>query len=130
MGEEKDSFEDVLEAVKIYFQENLSKEHMAGRMNELIAIEKHKILKWAPLELKNRCIRAGAKMAEQEVTAVLSNMSVVKMPEDYADYIENSECIPVRTGQNYVSVLLRIHFHSVLHQDMTVRISRGIFTGY
>ena len=87
-GEEKDSFEDVLEAVKIYFRENLSKEHMAGRMNELIAIEKHKILKWAPLELKNRCIRAGAKMAEQEVTAVLSNMSVVKMPEDYADYIE------------------------------------------
>lgn len=83
-GEEKDSFEDVLEAVKIYFRENLSKEHMAGRMNELIAIEKHKILKWAPLELKNRCIRAGAKMAEQEVTAVLSNMSVVKMPEDYA----------------------------------------------
>ena len=87
-GEGKDSFEDVLEAVKLYFQENLSKEHMAGRMNELIAIEKHKILKWAPLELKNRCIRAGAKMAEQEVTAVLSNMSVVKMPEDSAQYIE------------------------------------------
>ena len=87
-GGGKDSFEDVLEAVKLYFQENLSKEHMAGRMNELIAIEKHKILTWAPLELKNRCIRAGAKMAEQEVTAVLSNMSVVKMPEDYAQYIE------------------------------------------
>ena len=87
-GGGKDSFEDVLEAVKLYFQENLSKEHMAGRMNELIAIEKHKILKWAPLELKKRCIRAGAKMAEQEVTAVLSNMSVVKMPEDYAQYIE------------------------------------------
>lgn len=87
-GGGKDSFEDVLEAVKLYFQENLSKEHMAVRMNELIAIEKHKILKWAPLELKNRCIRAGAKMAEQEVTAVLSNMSVVKMPEDYAQYIE------------------------------------------
>lgn len=87
-GGGKDSFEDVLEAVKLYFQESLSKEHMAGRMNELIAIEKHKILKWAPLELKNRCIRAGAKMAEQEVTAVLSNMSVVKMPEDYAQYIE------------------------------------------
>ena len=87
-GEGKDSFEDVLEAVKIYFQENLSKEQMAGRMNELIAIEKHKILKWAPLELKNRCIRAGAKMAEQEVTAVLSNMSVVKMPEEYVGYIE------------------------------------------
>ena len=60
-GGGKDSFEDVLEAVKLYFQENLSKEHMAGRMNELIAIEKHKILKWAPLELKNRCIRCGCQ---------------------------------------------------------------------
>ena len=87
-GKGKDSFDDVLESVKRYFQENLSKEQIAGRMNELIAMEKHKILKWAPLELKNRCIRAGAKMAEQEVTAVLSNMSVVKMPEKYADYIE------------------------------------------
>lgn len=87
-GKGKDSFDDVLESVKRYFQENLSKEQIAGRMNELIAMEKHKILKWAPLELKNRCIRAGAKMAEQEVTAVLSNMSVVKMPEKYAGYIE------------------------------------------
>ena len=125
-----DSFEDVLEAVKLYFQENLSKEHMAGRMNELIAIEKHKILKWAPLELKNRCIRAGAKMAEQEVTAVLSNMSVVKMPEDYAQYIESLACIQVRTGQNYVSVLFKIRYHLALHRDTTARISSGISTGY
>ena len=129
-GEGKDSFEDVLETVKIYFRENLSKEHVAGQMNELIAIEKHKILKWAPLELKNRCIRAGAKMAEQEVTAVLSNMSVVKMPEDYADYIEKFGVYTSTTGRNYASVLLRIHFHSVLHRDTTARISSGISTGY
>ena len=51
-------------------------------MNNLIAYEKHKILKWAPLELKNRCIKMGAKLAEREVTAVLSNMSVVKMPPE------------------------------------------------
>ena len=87
-GEGKDSFEDVLEATKLYFEENLSKEKIAERMNNLIAYEKHKILKWAPLELKNRCIKMGAKLAEQEVTAVLSNMSVVKMPPEYAEYIE------------------------------------------
>ena len=137
-GGGKDSFEDVLEAVKLYFQENLSKEHMAGRMNELIAIEKHKILKWAPLELKNRCIRAGAKMAEQEVTAVLSNMSVVKMPEDYAQYIEkfgvytstNRIGIFVTNNTCTVSVLFKIHYHLALHRDTTARISSGISTGY
>ena len=57
-------------------------------MNELIAFEKHKILKWAPLILKDPCIKMGAKMAEGEVTAVLSNMSAVKMPEEYMPYIE------------------------------------------
>lgn len=116
-GGGKDSFEDVLEAVKLYFQENLSKEHMAGRMNELIAIEKHKILKWAPLELKNRCIRAGAKMAEQEVTAVLSNMSVVKMPEDYAQYIEK---FGVYTSTNRTEVCI-CSFQDTLSLGFTSR---------
>lgn len=116
-GGGKDSFEDVLEAVKLYFQENLSKEHMAGRMNELIAIEKHKILKWAPLELKNRCIRAGAKMAEQEVTAVLSNMSVVKMPEDYAQYIEK---FGVYTSTNWTELCI-CSFQDTLSLGFTSR---------
>ena len=87
-GEGKDSFDDVLQEVKEYFELNLTKEQIAGRMNELIAFEKHKILRWAPLELKNPCIRMGAKMAEKEVTAVFSNMSAVRMPEDYVPYIE------------------------------------------
>lgn len=116
-GGGKDSFEDVLEAVKLYFKENLSKEHMAGRMNELIAIEKHKILKWAPLELKNRCIRAGAKMAEQEVTAVLSNMSVVKMPEDYAQYIEK---FGVYTSTNWTELCI-CSFQDTLSLGFTSR---------
>lgn len=84
----EDSFETVLAAVKSCFKEQLTQEAIAGRMNELIAFEKHKVLKWAPLELKNPCIRMGAKRAEQEVSAVFSNMSAVKMPEEYVPYIE------------------------------------------
>ncbi len=87
-GEGEDSFDQVLQAVKQYFAEHLTKEEIAGRMNETIAFEKNRILKWAPLALKNPCIKVGAKMAESEVTAVLSNMSAVKMPEGYREYIE------------------------------------------
>ena len=61
----------------------------AADADHVVILDEGRILaEGTPLELKNRCIRAGAKMAEQEVTAVLSNMSVVKMPEDYAQYIE------------------------------------------
>lgn len=87
-GEGEDRFEDILKVVKQYFDDHLTKEEIAKRMNETIAFEKHKVLKWAPLILKNPCIKMGAKMAESEVTAVLSNMSAVKMPAVYEEYIE------------------------------------------
>ncbi len=87
-GEGDDSFEAVLAATKRYFDDNLTKEEIAHRMNELIAFEKHKILRWAPLGLKNFCIRAGSKMAEKEVTAVFSNMGMIRLREEYAKHVE------------------------------------------
>lgn len=57
-------------------------------MNELIALEVHPILRLAPLELKNLCIRAGTRIAAGDVTAIFSNMNIIKMPEEYVPYIE------------------------------------------
>lgn len=87
-GQGKDSFEEVLEEVKQYFAEELTKEKMAEHMNELIALEMHPVLKFAPAELKNLCIHAGAKFSEKNTTAIFSNMSAVHMPEEYIPYIE------------------------------------------
>ena len=82
------SFEAVLEYTKEYFKEQLTKEKMSAHISELLALELHPILRLAPLELKNLCIHAGAKFSEKNVTAIFSNMSVVKMPESYVPYIE------------------------------------------
>lgn len=82
------SFEEVLEHVKEYFAKELTTERVAEHMNELIALEMHPILRLAPLELKNLGIKAGARYAERDVTAIFSNMSAVKMPADYEPYIE------------------------------------------
>lgn len=86
-GQEKDSLEDVLAYVKQFFQEELNTKRMAEHMNEWISLEKNPFLRIAPLELKNVCMQAGAKLAEKELTAVFSNMSVVSMPEEYRKYI-------------------------------------------
>ena len=82
------SFETVLEYTKEFFKEQLTKEKMSAHISELLALELHPILRLAPLELKNLCIHAGAKFSEKNVTAIFSNMSVVKMPESYVPYIE------------------------------------------
>lgn len=87
-GKDGESFEAVLGHVKEYFEKELATEQIAKHMNELIALEMHPILRLAPLELKNLCIRAGARYAEKNVTAILSNMSAVRMPQEYAPYID------------------------------------------
>lgn len=87
-GAGKDSFDEVLACVKKYFEDNLTIEQVAAHMNELITLEMNPVLRFAPLELKNLGIRAGARYAEQDVTAVFSNMSAVRMPETYVPYIE------------------------------------------
>lgn len=87
-GEGGGSFEEVLQHVKEYFERELTTEQVAKHMNELIELEMHPILRLAPLELKNLGIRAGARYAERDVTAIFSNMSAVKMPKEYEPYID------------------------------------------
>lgn len=83
-----ENFEAVLNHTKAFFEAELTKEKMSAHISELLALELHPILRLAPLELKNLCIQAGAKFSEKNVTAIFSNMSAVKMPENYVPYIE------------------------------------------
>lgn len=86
-GKDEDTFEQVLQHTKAVFERELSKERVGSRMDNLISLEMHPILKFVPLSFKNLCINAGARISERDITAVFSNMSVVRMPEDYAPYI-------------------------------------------
>lgn len=85
---EQIEFEAVLDSVKNYFHEELTKEKVAARMNDLISLEKHLVLRFFPLLFKNWAISTGAKQSEKNVTAIFSNMSIVVMPEEYVPYIE------------------------------------------
>lgn len=82
------TFEQVLAHVKEVFERELQKDRVAERMDKLIAFEFNPFLKMVPLSLKNLCINAGAKMSAKDVTAIFSNMSIVKMPDEYVPYIK------------------------------------------
>lgn len=87
-GQKEDTLQDVIAHVKMFFQEELTKDKMAMHMNDLIALERNPLLRLAPLQLKNVCMNAGARLAEKDVSAIFSNMSIVSMPEPYQKYIE------------------------------------------
>lgn len=83
----KEEFKDVVQKVNACFKEELTAEKMEKRMNDYFALQVHPILKFAPLELKNVCINIGARTAESDVTAIFSNMGIIRMPESYETYI-------------------------------------------
>ena len=60
-------------------------------------------------------------MAASDVTAIFSNMSVVRMPEAYVPYIERFGVYHKYTedGTLYVFIL-KTNFPLVLHRGMTV----------
>lgn len=82
------SFEDVIAHVKQRFKEELDKDQVALRMNRLVNIEKNPVLRFIPLGLKNFLLKIGIWAGSRNVTAVLSNLSAVKMPEIYEPYID------------------------------------------
>lgn len=81
-------FEHVLERVNAYFKEELTEGKMAARMNEYTRLEKHPVLRYVPLDVKNIAIMLGAKAATKDISAMFSNMSVINMPEAYEPYIK------------------------------------------
>ena len=87
-GKGKDRLEEVIREVKESFAEGLTKEKMAERMSEYFALEVHPILRLAPLGLKNFCIGFGSRSSAKEITAIFSNMGIIRMPEAYSPYIE------------------------------------------
>ncbi len=80
-------FEAVLAHVKQYFEKELVKERVAMRMNDYIRLEKNPFLRAVPLEIKNLFLQAGTRLGARNITAIFSNVGIIKMPEEYAPYI-------------------------------------------
>ena len=87
-GQGRDDIESVIADVKEYFEKELTKEKMADKINEYVSLEVNPILRLAPLELKNLCISAGTRASAKDVTAIFSNMGIIKMPDVLNQYID------------------------------------------
>lgn len=86
--QEQTTFEDVLSDVKSQFTKELTKERVGMRMNDWVRLEKNFFLRIVPLELKTLFLQIGANFGGKSITAVFSNIGVIRMPKAYEDYIE------------------------------------------
>lgn len=84
-----DSFEKILAHVRQRFADDLARGQVAARMNRYIALEKLPVLHFVPLELKELILRLGTTLGSRNVTAVFSNMGIVRLPERYIPYVDS-----------------------------------------
>ncbi len=81
-------FTEVLQSVKDQFKRELDKERIAMHMNGYVRLEKNLLVRAVPLAVKKYFLMAGAELGSRSITAVYSNIGIVRMPEGYEEFIE------------------------------------------
>ena len=82
------TFQNVLYDVKKQFKEKLVKDKIAMDMNGYVRLEKNPVIRAVPLEIKKYFMMAGANLGSRSITAVYSNIGILRFPEEYQKYIE------------------------------------------
>ena len=83
------TFEEVLANVKRQFEQELAKEKIAMHMSGYVRIEKNPLVRVVPLEIKKYFLMVGANLGSRSITAVYSNIGIIRFPEEYKEYIQH-----------------------------------------
>ena len=83
------TFEKVLESMKQQFEQELVKEKIAMHMSGYVRIEKNPFVRVVPLEIKKYFLMIGANLGSRSITAVYSNIGIIRLPEEYREYIQH-----------------------------------------
>ena len=83
------TFEEVLTDVKRQFEQELEKDKIAMHMNDYVRIEKNIFVRAVPLEIKKYFLMIGANLGSRSITAVYSNIGIIRLPEEYREYIRH-----------------------------------------
>ena len=83
-----DSLENIIKHCKECLSEHLNEEYLQARLNKLLNIERNFFIRLLPLFIKNIFLYIAFSLAAREVTAVISNLGNIQMPEEVKPYIK------------------------------------------
>jgi NRPS condensation-like uncharacterized protein len=84
-----DTFESVAAQFQEALKQELTPEAIEARMIDYEKLERSFFIKTFPLFIKNLVVNIGAKNSAKKVTAVVSNLGILKVPEALDSYIES-----------------------------------------
>lgn len=84
---EKHDLESITGYVTRSFKDNLTKEKLAERMNNMASIEHNYAIRAVPLIIKDPVMKAGYAYSTRVSTATVSNLGRIELPPVFAPYI-------------------------------------------
>jgi len=82
-------FSDIIACVAECFRTELTRDRLAIRMNHYSHMERNPFLRAIPLVLKNPCMRIAMQRRSKTVTAVISNVGKITLPEPFMAYVQS-----------------------------------------
>jgi hypothetical protein len=89
----------ITEQVARDFKEKLSSENIEKTMNSYSALEHNLAIKMVPLPIKDFTIGLFDRAAKKGVTTSMSNLGLIKMPEEVSDYIDRFSAFMTAASQ-------------------------------
>ena len=84
-----EEFSDIIACVAECFRTELTREKLAVRMNHYSRMERNPFLRAIPLVLKNPCMRIAMQRRSRSVTAVISNVGKITLPQPFMAYVQS-----------------------------------------
>lgn len=86
------SLHEAYEGVRSSFRRQLHPDNIKAKMNRFTAVQRHPVIRLAPLGIKRPVLRFSNYFVNQAVTAVISNVGVASLPEQAAAYVRLFSC--------------------------------------
>lgn len=79
--------EDIINEIAKQFKEELTKENLQKKLNSFMLLEKILVIRLVPNFIKDFSLKFFAMNGKRGQTTVLSNLGVIKLPEEYEKYV-------------------------------------------
>ena len=79
---------DIIEVIEKQFKETLTKENLQKKLNSYMLLEKILFIRIVPYFIKDLVMKFFALSGKKGQTCVLSNLGLIKLPDEYKDYVE------------------------------------------
>jgi NRPS condensation-like uncharacterized protein len=79
---------DIIKAVDEAFKKELAVDRLREQLNQLMALESNPLARVVPLPIKDLSLRLAHKVSDRSITAALSNIGRISVPEGFSAYID------------------------------------------